>query len=126
MPTGIPRKYLHCRKCEGSKFETVSDLRTHQWSVHPETFDALRFAAKKVNQDPAIQARKKAKMRAYYRKLKKKRALIKAPVVKLIKETANGDMRVSDLLTELKRQQKFISDMVSLIESMSMSPKEAQ
>lgn len=93
MPPGFPlKKYFVCRKCEGSKFKTFSDLRKHQWARHREVFAKLDL------------------QRTAIRKKSKRAALV--PMVSL-----NGDMRVSDLLDELTVQQRFITDVVALVSS---------
>lgn len=42
MPTGIHEGPVHCKKCNGKAFKTVSDLRKHQWKDHPDSFAKLR------------------------------------------------------------------------------------
>lgn len=109
MPTGIPIKYIKCRKCPGSKFKTVSALRTHQWAEHRKMFDKLKNSTKTVKT-----ARDALSVREF------KQA---PPAVPL---APNGDMRVSELLGELKGQQKFITDVVNLVEHLAMKRQGAQ
>lgn len=108
MPRGIPVRYLHCKKCEGKKFKTISDLRRHQWAQHTETFDNLKNASKTKT------LRKQLSVRQFKR----------APPLRLAH--VNGDMRVSELLGELKGQQKFINDVVALIEHFMSKHQEKQ
>lgn len=137
MPRGVPvNQVLHCKKCEGSQFTSISELRKHQWAVHANTFDNLRKAARAAStkapgapkkgqfrcavcgkrfdsmanvQRHNWKAHRSTRMVAVRRRYSAQRQLPAVPLVH------NGDMKVADLLAELRHQQKFIDDVISLI-----------
>lgn len=49
MPTGHHEGPVHCKKCNGKAFPTISALRKHQWKEHIETFATLMEASKTAN-----------------------------------------------------------------------------
>lgn len=130
MPRGIPgQPYLHCRKCEGLKFATISELRKHQWAEHSETFANLRKAAREVNKLPKKKGQfhcticgkrfdsqanvQRHNWKAHREQRVSVRKAKDLPAV--ARAHRNGDMKVADLLGELHHQQKFIDDVIALI-----------
>lgn len=108
MPRGIPAKStVACRKCAGSQFTSISELRRHQWERHPEMFHNLQKAAQKALRHPAVRKQRAEAVKRYH-KARRKALLPLAPAL-------NGDMRVSELLVELQSQQRFMNDVVALI-----------
>lgn len=92
MPT------VHCKKCNNKPFESLSDLRVHQWKEHKE------FYSRSGN--------KKAK--AWTEEQRKKyKATMKA--------RKNGHISVEQLLERLRKQRSFMDDVVSLVESIARS-----
>ena len=129
MPNG-PDGFIHCKLCgesEDVKFTTISDLRKHQWAAHKERYAKLSKPApskkrphgpewaKKISagRRKGIAARKKAGLPA--QSVTSVRAY-RVTAEKAIQAAVNGDMKVSVLLDELKEQQKFLNDVVGLIE----------
>lgn len=141
MPRGIPNQpYLHCKKCEDLEFASISELRKHQWETHPDTFAKTKKALTGGARLPkdgfwrctmcnrkfdSMSKMQKHRWKAHREELANGRA--KLPAVPLAAVPANGDMRVSDLLIELKSQHKFIDDMIALISGIvARHQKEAQ
>lgn len=132
MPRGVPEKaYLHCRKCEGSKFASISELRKHQWAVHKETFANLAKALKAPRKTMrctkcGLKFKGQGPLQRHYWATHKDGAAHSVRELELPIPVArhNGDMRVSDLLGELKGQQKFIDDVIALISGIVERHKE--
>ena len=147
MPTGIPDRKLCCKQpgCEGSKFTTISELKKHQWSHHPQIFEAVGRPLKNKRKSMSGLIRGTPEYRAVdaYNKrmrnrMKKAERLSETKAVTVLPRTpvngtpVNGtsqlppEMRVSDLLAALKKDQKFIADVIGYISGIAARHPEAQ
>lgn len=117
MPTGISVRYIHCKRCPKMKFKTVSELRTHQWRVHPELYENLHqtTTAAAIDAEKERNRARTAKARAIQAQM---RAATTDVTVRQYLDTpapANGEMRVSELLSELEAQGNFIQKVIALV-----------
>lgn len=88
-------KAVQCKACPAlPAFATRSELREHQWAVHPETYAGT--GRPKIAIGPA-------------------RVWSSENVTKALEHAGNGHFTARDLLTELQTQQEFLNDVVSLI-----------
>ena len=91
---GMPNSRVTCKACS-RKFNGVSALRRHQWAEHRERF----------NKGPAANQ-------------------LDLPTVALVKAGVSApkkDMLVSELLSELRDQQKFLADVTSMIKQVLLN-----
>lgn len=92
---------VHCKKCGGIGFQSISALRVHQWKTHPESYDNLRLAAKKIDRKAIAKAIKR----------RRHKALAKLEVL----TNGHGPLSAAQLLAQLKEQQKLINDTVNIV-----------
>lgn len=92
---------VHCKKCGGIGFQSMSALRKHQWKEHTETYDNLRAAAKKIDRKAIAKAIKR----------RQHKALAKLEVL----TNGHGPLSAAQLLMKLQEQQKLINDVVSIV-----------
>lgn len=111
---GIPTGYIHCKRCPRQKFKTVSDLRKHQWRAHPELYANVHQTTAAAVEAERNRART-AKARAVQAELRATRTDITVRQFIDEPQSANGDMRVSELLTELEGQSQFIHKVIALV-----------
>ena len=98
-------KMLHCKKCDGQAFRTISALRKHQWAKHAETFKNTLVAMTRAPKGAAA------------KRWKPKRGRPRKVLVKL-QVSPNGQqppLLARDLLAQLQTQQRFLNDVVSLV-----------
>ena len=143
MPNKIP-KILNCKRCpEGTSFDTISELRKHQWAVLVESFKNLRKAARKTNSD----SRRFSKTKRYHCSQCSHisvgaKAMLKhswkhrhedsnelVPTVRELKTNGSAsqvnmpggfkDMPVSELLQKMLDQRNFLDQMASYIKGLT-------
>lgn len=99
-------KMLHCKKCDGQAFRTISALRKHQWAKHAETFKNALVAMTRASKRAAAERQDKPK------RGRPRKVLVKLQV------SPNGQqppLLARDLLAQLQTQQRFLNDVVSLV-----------
>ena len=126
---------IHCKICgtEEATFTTISDLRVHQWAAHKERYAKMMITRKNGRPHGAAWRKKISEARRKGIAARKKAGEpVQAVSVRAYKKNTqaaltaamNGDLKISDFLEELKEQQKFISDVVSLVEGFAAQRQE--
>jgi len=107
MPNTVP-KSVTCRRCQDRpQFDTIGELRKHQWAAHPETYKKTIKAMIKSRHPLAVRKKIGEGVHRHYT----------ARRVASVKLLGNG-LLASDLLKELQGQQKFMNDVVALVSSL--------
>lgn len=141
---------VRCLKCKQIRyFNSISELRTHQWRVHVEQFDNLKIAAKDQERIARAEAAKKAKrlktmkkmsksraakMRAGYQKWRKaggipgrKGTISELQSPKELAIVPNGGqgkvLSALDILNKFKDQRELLDKMISLVGHMISNPE---
>lgn len=119
MPTGVPKKWIHCKRCPQMKFPDVSALRKHQWLYHPELYANVAVAARRVAPNIHKIRRENAT---------KPGVVVTDLTVRQIIEAhpnGNGEMTVAQLLVILRKRTSFMTDVIDLIGGIQSHPQEA-
>lgn len=128
MSNRRPDGTFRCMSCgEAGIFNSITELRQHQWSAHRERFKNLMASAKNRkyrkpgDKKTEAQRAKWREAKALERKLNPKEA-----VRKFLANGSPPDMSVAELLDTLLDQKKFIDDVIALISSLQSSHTEEQ
>jgi hypothetical protein len=110
---------IHCKKCDGRAFSSISALRKHQWAEHREVFANTGKPAPKEGGGPGsywakLSAEERQVEMARRQQVRRAKALVK------LEPQPNGraPMLASELLTQLQSQHRFLTDVLGLISGM--------